>query len=443
MPPKKAKGPPRDHFAGDGAAFAALIHDVVGACRGHVWCTYPSEERNLQHARLDIKSVYAHHDLLGALHAGQGNLSFPQSTVSAGVQLLVDDCAENFKLKPAERTDYIKVMTLRVLNLCRCVSQGQIKKPPAKWVQDLPWMAKPVANKRRWQKGILKRPSAAVSPGPSSSKAAKVSLGEHVYEYKFNKELLVCIRRNLAGGPAELSLPLTVASTNGVVVARWPDGNQREVPGLTNSKLATLLARGTDHSRCIVWTGIQVGTSHKVTIRQRPEKKLYLALYEQQRQVLQVAMDWFGPVNGVEKLADDDPTLLDAIAFMVPIAMDFCSNKIGRADLRATRNSALKAAGIAMKANSPVNSKLGGNISSTGATDKAVAKKPACKDGGEACPAMEKPAASARSSHQCKREDQEHARDSTGSIHAPGSAPVIWEPLLSPPREFFYDSYQS
>ena len=67
--------------------------------KGRLWCKYPCEEQRLYKAVLDIKSVYAHHELLMILHNLQANLSFPKNVVHLGLHILVQQCDDVFKLR--------------------------------------------------------------------------------------------------------------------------------------------------------------------------------------------------------------------------------------------------------------------------------------------------------------------------------------------------------
>eukprot|EP00972_Heterocapsa_arctica_P027402 4029007-Heterocapsa_arctica.AAC.1 len=96
-------------------------------------------------------------------------------------------------------------------------------------------------------------------------------------------------------------------------MATWLSGETHEVPGLTIGKLKTFLRRGPgagSSSTGELWTGTHCDTKHKVTIHQRVDRFLLLSMYEQQRQILQVRMNLFGPVaNDHEQLPMGDCTL--------------------------------------------------------------------------------------------------------------------------------------
>jgi hypothetical protein len=116
-----------------------LVFEVEA--KGKSWCTYPCEVEVLSKAVLDTKSIEEHYDLLTALQAAQGNLAFPRNIVKDAVQVIVVSNKATFALKGKE-TDYIETMTRRLRCMCRCVSQGELRKPQPQWVRSLPWVGK-------------------------------------------------------------------------------------------------------------------------------------------------------------------------------------------------------------------------------------------------------------------------------------------------------------
>ena len=99
------------------------------------------EEQKLENAVLDIKSVYAHHELLVIFHNLQANLGFPKNVVNLGLCSLVHECNDVFKLRDDQVDDYIATTTRRLRCLGRVVLQGQHKRMSSSWAQDLAWLA--------------------------------------------------------------------------------------------------------------------------------------------------------------------------------------------------------------------------------------------------------------------------------------------------------------
>ena len=127
-------------YSGDAKAFAEAVLPLAQK-KGRLWCKYPCEEQRLEKAVLDIKSVYAHHELLMILQNLQANLSFPQNVVHLGLHILVQQCDDVFKLREDQVDDYITSTTRRLRCLGRVVSQGQHKRVVSLGAKDLPWLA--------------------------------------------------------------------------------------------------------------------------------------------------------------------------------------------------------------------------------------------------------------------------------------------------------------
>jgi len=127
----------RATYGGTAEAFAAVLQPVLDA-RGKVWCRYPCEAKVVSEAKLNVKGVLDHLDLLGALHAAMPNLSFTKSVVLAGIKVLVQTNS-SIALKPGEVDDYTETHARRLRNLCRCVAQAEARRPRPSWVAQLPW----------------------------------------------------------------------------------------------------------------------------------------------------------------------------------------------------------------------------------------------------------------------------------------------------------------
>eukprot|EP00969_Alexandrium_andersonii_P082074 3618418-Alexandrium_andersonii.AAC.1 len=52
---------------------------------------------------------------------------------------LVLKARDHFGLKPADQAEWQQVMSTRLRNLLRAVSQGELKHPTCAWVKQLPW----------------------------------------------------------------------------------------------------------------------------------------------------------------------------------------------------------------------------------------------------------------------------------------------------------------
>ena len=350
-------------FQGDGKSFAAGLKGFAQK-KGRLFCKYPCEVEQLAKSTLNIKSVYAHHDLLEVLKKMQTNLSFPKKVVRKGMEVLVKDLKDEFALKPEQVEDYINTTTKRIRCLGRVVMQGDSKNKHVGWVKDLPWNragdveheaeaceGKSSTKGKRGNTGkkgasgseASSRNASSTSGAEASSLSLDVACANDLI-YEFNEELVVCVRTPLDGGPQDISLPLSVPSSGSdadIVMATWASGDTHEVPGLTIGRLKEVLGRGSSVGD--LWVATQKETKHKLTIKQRVDRCLLLSLFEQQRQILQLRMNLLGPVDDENRqLPKGHPTLEKALAIMVPLGTKFANSKMSKAELKLARDAEIK-----------------------------------------------------------------------------------------------------
>ena len=123
-------------YTGDGAAFAELLRPLAVE-KGKALCTYTCETATVSKALLDVESVTAHTELLAILRAAQENLAFKKSTVESGIRALASD--GSIKVAQIDFKDFVDTTCRRIRNLCRVVSQAELRPSPPKWVLDMPW----------------------------------------------------------------------------------------------------------------------------------------------------------------------------------------------------------------------------------------------------------------------------------------------------------------
>ena len=101
-----------------------------------------------------------------------------------------------------------------------------------------------------------------------------------------------------------------------------------------------------------LWEMRHATSNNELTINQRTDRKLLLSLYEQSKQILQLTMENWGPLPGVQPSVVDrsDPTLKAALAFLTPIAEAYGRNEIHDVPLlKKIRNTKMKELGIKMR----------------------------------------------------------------------------------------------
>ena len=129
-----------------------------------------------------------------------------------------------------------------------------------------------------------------------------------------------------------------------LVKAKWPDGSELYVPGITVKQFNAMLTR---EVKLQTGTGILKSLTHKlskqlVSVQQRVDRKLLIVIFDQGRQVLMINMDLFGPVvnHHVQELPDS-VTLVKAVAFITKIADRYAAGEIAKDDLKAVRDKML------------------------------------------------------------------------------------------------------
>ena len=222
----------------------------------------------------------------------------------------------------------------------------------------------------------------------------------------FSDELMLAIRKlqcpNSERSQGHPSFPLEMdpeANPLDIVKAKWYDGYTSEVPGLTYERLAALTRSSSSAGQGPLWVGEHAPTKHKLEIRQRSCRELYVSLYEQTRQITSTRVALFGQMerNDGCVISNEDPLILKAKAFLIPIAERYSRGEIEQDKLNAERDKEYVKIGL------------------MGATQKRnrskadLLKRPACKS---------EPSIGA-DSHQpkakVKREPNENTRSEAGA----------------------------
>ena len=215
--------------------------------------------------------------------------------------MMFDEKAEEWKMIPRHKQDYVETMTRRLLNICRVVSQACMKaekkgQAPA-WVKELPW----------WEK--------------------------KKYLYKYNAELKIVERTTSPSARPEPSLPISRpegAADTDTPVAEWPDGHKYLVAGVTFASLSKKPEAAVE----VHFESEHKDTHHRVTVKDRTDRQPLISMYEQQRQVLQLSVNSF-----------ESPR--QAAAFMVGIAKQYCNGEVDKAMLKELRDRTIpKKAGV-------------------------------------------------------------------------------------------------
>ena len=295
----------RDTYNGRVCDLAALLLPFVQKS-GVSFCTYPCEGKKVTGAALNFDSAKRHFALLKSLHEAQPNLSFKRSTMEDALKSIVKDLnGSALKLKGKDEIkDFITTMSSRIRCMCRAISQGEKKNPCPKWVAELPWRSE---QQQQRQQVVRKRPAGndTVKEDHASEQMPKK------YVFKFNEELLVCVRQEIGTQKEEPSMPMKVDDSihdDELAIAKWSCGFEHHVPGLTMRRLRSLAHRSLTATGDL-WTGPHTTSKLKVSIAQRCDRTLLMSLYESQKQILQVNLALFGPCDPHHQLPRDHPKL--------------------------------------------------------------------------------------------------------------------------------------
>lgn len=284
---------------------------------------YPDESTKVAHSKLNIASAVAHGPLLAELRKLQKNFAFPRTSVEEALCIVYT--SKDWELTKEEKKDWISCISRRFRNLCRCVGQADAREPLAKWIMRMPWRDAPDGGHDDEQH-------------------------EDTWEYGYDDEVGLAWRMKPGTKKKHVSLALQCDETepeSAPVIARWPDGHEHSVPGLSMGKLRGARVIGGDkRSAGILWSMQAKDTKHTIAIIQKVDRHLLLALTEQARQILQLRMSDFGPVpDESRQLPRGNDTLASAVHFLTQIGKDYASGIVEKQNLKSLRDDLLLSLG--------------------------------------------------------------------------------------------------
>jgi hypothetical protein len=290
------------------------------------FCTYSDESKSVKDAKVvhGVRGVEGHSELLQALYSIQPNLSFSKGLMEGALELMLKKSAKKWRMTIPEQADWMTTMTRRIRNLCRVVSQAQLKQPPQTWLKHVPLIVTP----------------------PSAKKAVK---SPAKYKYTFDNELQLPVRTRLSDNFAEPGLPMTADSnldSDGFLMAEWPDGEMAAMPGMTPESLRGMIKAkagscgelfGMDHK----------DSNNRVSLRQKVDRTLLMVAYEQTKILVCVRMNLFAKIEDERCQTDPEhPACKAAVEFMKPLVVKYCSGKVERAKLNELKHQMLQDQGV-------------------------------------------------------------------------------------------------
>ena len=308
-------------FDGNAVELVAVMMPFADAdC---AFCKYADESKNVKDAKVvhGDRGVEGHRDLLQALYGIQPNLSFSKGVMEGALEMMIKKTAKKWRMTTTEQTDWLITMSRRIRNLCRVVSQAQLKNPQPSWMKQFPSIVTPHSAKK-----------AAKSPAK--------------YKYTFDTELQLPVRTRLSDNFAEPGLPMTADSeldSDGFLMAEWPDGEMAAMPDMTPESLRGMI-KAKAGSKC----GELFGMDHKesnnrVSLRQKIDRTLLMVAYEQSKILVCVRMNLFAKIEDERCQTDPEhPACKAAVEFLKPLVVKYCCGQVERGKLNDLKHQMLK-----------------------------------------------------------------------------------------------------
>ena len=361
--------------------------------------TYRDESEKPEHSKLFIEDIAKNIDLLVILHEAQPNLSFSKGKVNAILQGVAKESRIKFK-DQEENDDWVTTNCRRWQNMTRnircSISNGPRSKIPQWAIQTLPWLkgieqaeiAEDAGAEIKEELAEIKeelaklQKSGSDNPRGSGSGESLTTADEEVaedldddeleqvidgktskFEIKFSTELMLPMRREIPASKSQKVRawePGSIEKYMGIwpkevidmladekVIARWPDGYRIKMEQ-TRRWLSNLQRESKSRSKIvdILFEQEATATRHSISISQRTDRTLLLSIYEQGKQICQVQLDKFGPVEpliaGSNHLPKDHDTVLRAMTIMKPLAIMYARGEIKKEELKNVKDDRVK-----------------------------------------------------------------------------------------------------
>ena len=288
---------------------AEALHDILAKhATTRTWLRY-DENPKVQEAKTLPDLIVPHYDLLHELYKSQSNFSFVRSTVQAAMLQLFTNSGDQWGLTEADQEDWVFTMVNRFQNLCRAVGQACRKNPLPPWASALPWQ------------------TLAAQPAAKHTKEIK-------YLYGFNEEVGMPWRVDASKpkNPPEFALQVDSSRmATEPIIAVFADGYRCDIVDFDCAKYEEY-RRTTRGSRSAApFEGTHKTTQHKIKVAKRSDRQPLVSIYEQQKQILQVAISWF---EGETDEAREEA----AIVFMVDLATQYCQALVTKEELKTKRD---------------------------------------------------------------------------------------------------------
>jgi len=264
-------------------------------------------------SKLDVDAIMRHAALLEALRRLAPKLGFRRSTMTEAMGIVFDTMNTKWQLKASDKHDYVATLSARLMNMCRNVQQGQLKSPRAAWVLALPWVAQSGADAMASNSGAggsasargasasvgvagsasARAGGASASAGAAGSASASAG-GDLAATFGYDVLLRQAWRQKGTMAKKEFAVKWLVEGkpAESFPQAQFADGELWSCGDITVAELQEPASRKRGRPEAIV-DKIHPITKHRILVKPRADRWPLVAMYEQQRQVLQVRCDVF------------------------------------------------------------------------------------------------------------------------------------------------------
>ena len=337
----------RKRYAGSAEELAEVLFPLVATKRFIMY----DDAAKVSDSKTMPELINKSHELLAGLHDADSKLAFCRSTVKAALEIVLEK-RSFFDMSEDHRKPWLETNTCRVMNLCRCVSQGDLKATRPAWANQLPW-----------------NNDGDEPPTKKSKKSLAAEAKPSTSEWKFGwcpvvRKAWRQPQHAKGGKLKDFTEPVVPenAKPSDPPIATWADGMTVEITDLCCDDLSTMnVARaGSKQSVDIFFSGEHKRTHHKVIVRERHDRAHLVSLFEQTRQRCQVRVDAFDSMK-------------DAADLMVKVAKAFVNDEVPVEQLKQYRNKLLLASGMSV----PQSRKKRGAKKKPAASESDVPKKSA------------------------------------------------------------------
>jgi hypothetical protein len=164
------------------------------------------------------------------------------------------------------------------------------------------------------------------------------------------------------------------------VIAEWPDGHTHSLPGWTWRRMR-------DAMESSVRRGVGVGdlavlqhkaNNHTISIRQKVDRHLLLAAYEQKKMIFSVKVNLWGKVEDErQQVLPAHPACQGALAFAKKVLEQYCNGEVDKKGINTLKNTMLKAEGLHKSERKACMKRPASSLSATAAKPEPKVKREA------------------------------------------------------------------